>query len=199
MAALNHLFRIDGHVVAQVVKPELAVGAVCDVGLIGCPALALIHERIDDRHLEAHGLIQRAHPVCVAAGQIIVDRYHVDAFAFVSVENNRERSHKGLALAGFHFRDVSIIQRHGADELHVEGTHSEPALRLLARQREDFDKMLVQRRTCFNKILDFKGALQDVAVAHGLNAGLKRIDFGNLLAVALEGIFVGIQSERAFQ
>ncbi len=136
----------ERHVVAQVVEAEFVVGAVGDVGGIGGALFFRRLERRDDTDRETEELVQRAHPVGVAAGQVVVHRDHVNALAGECVEVHRQGRHQGLALAGAHFGDLAFVQRHAADQLYVEVTHAHHALAGFTADRESLWKNLVE---CF--------------------------------------------------
>ena len=81
VAALDAGFLVYRHIVAQIVKAHLVVGAVGDVGGVGLFAL-LVREPVDDKpDLEAHEAVHLAHPFAVAPGKIVVDGHDVDALA----------------------------------------------------------------------------------------------------------------------
>ena len=97
--ALDPLVELEDHVVAQVVEPELVVGAVGDVRGVGLGAgdraqvdEALVGGRVagleDERGVvgdhpdaDAEEVEDRAHPLRVAPGEVVVDRHDVDAAA----------------------------------------------------------------------------------------------------------------------
>ena len=118
-------------VVAEVIEAELGVGAVGDVAgvLRATDGGGLVVEDAADR--EAEELIDRAHPLAVAGGEVVIDGDDVNAAPGEGVEKGRERGDEGLAFAGGHFRNHPLVQRHAADELHVEGHHL-PAQRMPA-------------------------------------------------------------------
>jgi hypothetical protein len=135
-AALGALFEAEGEVVAQVVEAELVVGAVGDVGVVGGALVGRLLAGPDDPDRQAEGLVDRPHPVGVALRQVLVHRDDVHALARQGVEIGRQRGDQGLALAGAHFRDLALVQRHAADQLDVEVAHPEGPLGGLAGQRE---------------------------------------------------------------
>ena len=63
VAALDHVLRLHGHVVAQVVEAELVVGSVGDVGRISRATLCRSHIGLDEPHLETEEAVDRAHPL----------------------------------------------------------------------------------------------------------------------------------------
>ncbi|MPM18839.1 hypothetical protein SDC9_65256 [bioreactor metagenome] len=81
MAPLNHLLLIGHHVVPQIVKAKLVVGAVGDVCLIGRFFLVPRYPMDDKAYRKPHEAVDFAHPLTVAAGQIIVDCDDVDTLA----------------------------------------------------------------------------------------------------------------------
>ena len=79
VAALHHLGRAHLHVVAQVVEAQLVVGAVGDVaGVLRAPLVVveLVHDAAD---AEAQELVDAAHPLGVALGEVVVDGDDVHA------------------------------------------------------------------------------------------------------------------------
>ena len=148
--ALDPLVELDDHVVAQVVEPELVVRAVGHVGGVGLApgdrpqvdqplvvgrVAGLEHERgVVGDHPEAdpEEVEDRAHPLRVAPGQVVVDGDDVDAAAGHRVEDARRAARQGLALAGLHLGDLALVEDGAADQLDVEVAHPE---RPLARPR----------------------------------------------------------------
>ena len=77
-----------------------------------------------------------AHPLGVAAGQVVVDRDDVHALAGQRVEVGRQHAGEGLALTGLHLGDVAEVQRRAAHDLHVDsGAGRAPGGRPPARWR----------------------------------------------------------------
>ena len=122
-AVLDLLLQPGGHVVAQVVEPELGVRAVRDVRRVGRALLLVGLVVLQHADGQAEAFVDRPHPVRVAAGQVVVDRDDVHALAGQRVEHDGERAGEGLALAGAHLGDLAVVQHHAADQLHVEVAH----------------------------------------------------------------------------
>ena len=122
-AALHALARREHHVVAQVVEAELVVGAVGDVGGVRGLLVGVAHLRQVDADREAEEPVDAPHPVGVALREVVVDRDDVHALAGQRVEVRRQRRDERLAFAGAHFGDLAVVQRHAADQLHVEVAH----------------------------------------------------------------------------
>ncbi len=86
VSALHHLGARIFHVVAQIVETELVVGAIGDVGIIGCLALGIVEPVDDHPRGQAQKAVEPAHPFTVAARQIVVDGDDMDALVFKRVE-----------------------------------------------------------------------------------------------------------------
>ena len=121
--ALDELVRRGRDVVAKVVEAELGVGAVGDVSGVGLFALVEVQALLDEADGEAEKGVDLAHPACVAAGQVVVDGHDVDALAGQGVQVDGHGGRERLALAGLHLRDLALVQRYAAHDLHVEGPH----------------------------------------------------------------------------
>ena len=98
----------------------------------------------DHAHRQPQELVDLAHPLGIALGQVVVDRDHVHAVASQGVQVAGQGGHQRLALAGLHFRDFALVQHHAADQLYVEVTHLDRAPAGLAHHCEDLGKNLVQ-------------------------------------------------------
>ncbi len=143
--ALNHALLIESHVVPQIVKAHLVIGAVGNVAGISGAAL-LRSQPVDDKpHAQPHETVHLAHPLAVAAGKIVVDSDYVYALTGQRVEIGGQDGHKGLALAGFHLGDASLMQDDAADKLHAEGLHPQHAPRRLAHGGKGLRQNVVQR------------------------------------------------------
>ena len=102
---LQLVLQREGHVVAQVVETELVVGAVHDVGAVGGTLLFLCLPGTHNAHAQTQEFVERAHPVRVATGEVVVDRHQVHGPAAEGIEIGRQGRHQGLALTGTHLRD----------------------------------------------------------------------------------------------
>ena len=82
----------------------------------------------DDADGEAEEIVDLAHPLGVALGEVVVDGDDVHAAAGERVEIDRQRGDQRLAFAGLHLGDLAFVQDHAADQLHVEMALAERAL-----------------------------------------------------------------------
>jgi hypothetical protein len=138
------LAEVELHVVAQVVEAELVVRAVGDVAAVGGLALLVVQVVLDDADRQAEEAVDAAHPLRVAAGQVVVDRDDVDALALEGVEVGGQRGDERLALAGLHLGDRAVVQHHAADELHVVVPHVQHAAARLADDGEGLGQQVVE-------------------------------------------------------
>jgi hypothetical protein len=81
-----------------------------------------------DADRQAEEVVELAHPLRIAVGQVVVDRDDVHALAGQGIEVHRQRGGERLALAGAHLGDLAVVQRHAAEHLHVEVAHLHDAL-----------------------------------------------------------------------
>ena len=136
MTALHVVREVELHVVAEVVESEFVVGAVGDVGGVRRLALGIVQVVLDDTDAHAEEAVDLAHPLGVAAGEVVVHGDNVDALAFEGVQVGRQGGDERLAFTGFHLGDASLVEHGTADELHVEVAHLQDAPAGFADHRE---------------------------------------------------------------
>ena len=124
---------VELHVVAEVVEAELVVGAVGDVAAVGDLPLLVVEVVLDDADRHAEEAVDAAHPLRVAAGQVVVHGDDVNALAFERVEIGGQRGDERLAFAGLHLGDLAVVQHHAADQLHVVVAHAAATRRPASR------------------------------------------------------------------
>ena len=122
--ALHEVLLGHHHIVAEVIKAELVVGAKGDVALIGLFArLGIWLMLVDAVHRKPVEHIQGPHPLGVSLGEVVVHRDHVHSLAREGVEEYREGGHEGLSLTCRHLGYLSLVQGYTTDELHVVVHH----------------------------------------------------------------------------
>ena len=144
VTALHHVLQVELHVVAQIVEPELVVGAVGDVGAVGLAPLLVGEVVHDDANGKTKETINLAHPLGIAFGQVVVDGDHVNAVAGERVQIAGKCRHQGFAFAGLHFGDFAGVQHHAADQLDVEVAHRNRADARLAHYGEGLGENLLE-------------------------------------------------------
>lgn len=74
---------------------------------------------VDGSHRYAQSVVDRAHPVGVAAGQVIVLSDQVGAAAEKAIQVQRQGGDESLAFAGLHLGDPAVVKDGAAHKLHV--------------------------------------------------------------------------------
>ena len=145
------------HVVAQVVEPELVVGAVGDVGGVRHATLVGRHAGQDHADVEAQEAVHAAHPLAVAFGQVVVDRDDVHALAGQRIEVGGQHGGQRLALTGLHLGDVAEVQRGPAHDLDVERPLGQHPPGGLPGYRERLGQQVVEVGAVGDALLEFVG------------------------------------------
>ena len=195
VTALHALLGTGDHVVAQVIKAELGVGAVGDVGLVGRTLELERHVVLEQTDGHAQVLVDAAHPLGVALCQVIVDGNDMHALAGDSVEIAGQRGDEGLTFAGLHLGDVALVQRHGANELHVKVAHTHGALGSLTHGGKGLGEHVVERLAVGVTLAELIGLAAELLLGHLLKLGLKTVDLVDDLVVALK-ILIGSKGQQ---
>ena len=140
----------------------------------------------DDADGQAEEAVDLAHPLGVAAGEVVVDRDDVDALAGERVEVDRQRRDERLAFAGPHLGDRALVQHHAADELDVEMALAEGALGRLAHRGEGRHEDVVEGLAGRELRLELVGAGAQLVVGERLELRLQRVDGRDLRPVGLQ-------------
>ncbi len=176
MAALHVVRELELHVVAQIVEAELVVGAVGDVGGVRGLPLLVVQVVLDDADGHAEEAVDLAHPFRVAAGEVVVDRDHVDAFAFEGVQVGGERRDQRLALAGLHLGDLAFVQDGATDELDVEMPHVQHTTAGLAHDGEGLGHQVVDGFAVGDPLTELGGFAAKLVVGQRLNRRFEGVD-----------------------
>ena len=115
MTSLNAFHKVELHVVAEIVEAEFVVRAVGNVRAIGGAPLGIAQVVDDDSHGQSQCAINRAHPLRVAPGQVIVYRDDVHAAASQRIQHRGKCRDQRLAFAGLHLGDLAFVQHDAAD------------------------------------------------------------------------------------
>ena len=195
VAALHALLGTGDHVVAQVIETELGVGAVGDVGLVGRTLELERHVVLEQTDGHSQVLVDAAHPLGVALGQVIIDGNDVYTLAGNSVEVAGQRGDQGLAFAGLHLGDMPLVQCHGANELHVKVTHARDALGSLTHGGKSLGEHVVERLAVGVTLTELIGLGAELFLGHLLKLGLKTVDLIDDLVVALK-VLIGSKGQQ---
>ena len=174
--AQHQLVLVDCHVVAQVIKAQLIVRDIGDVRIVRLAALLGRHAVQHHAAGKAHEAENLSHLLRITFGQIIVDRNNMYALAVQRVQIRRERRHQRFALAGAHLRDASLMQNDAADDLYMEGFHTQHAPVALADGRKSFRKQVIQCLPVSKTPAEFICFAAQLLVRKGLHRIAQRFD-----------------------
>jgi hypothetical protein len=79
----------------------------------------------DHPDADAEEMEDRAHPLRVAPGEVVVDGHDVDARGPTSIQDGRQRARRGSCPRRSASRDLALVEDGGALELDVEVAHPE--------------------------------------------------------------------------
>ena len=119
----------------------------------------------------------------------------MDALGGNGVKVAGERGDKRFTLACLHLGDHAFMQRHGADELHIEMTHAKRALGSLANGGECLGQQRVKRLARLVTLAKLSRLTRQLLVGHLDEIRLEAVDFFNDLLVALN-VLVGAKREQ---
>ncbi len=152
-----------------------------------------------------------AHPLSVAAGQIIIHRNHMNPAPRQGVEVGGQGGHEGLAFAGLHLGNLTVVQHHAANQLNIKVAHAKHPLASLADHRKSLRQKFVQQ---FALPVDdgfwsateaaglvklgakFGGQSPQLVIAEGNDFLLKQVDVGNNRLVALQLAGIGVTQQQ---
>ncbi len=166
VAALHLVLLVNDHVVAQVVKAQLVVGAVGNIRVVGGLSAVVVEIVYDQTDLQTHILVELAHPFGVAARQIVVDGDDVHALAGQRVQICRQGRHKGLAFTGFHFGDPALMEHDAADDLHRKVLHAQHTPACLAAGGKGVGQNIVGGLAVCQTLLEQGGLVFQLALRH---------------------------------
>ena len=135
---LNTIFAAECHVVAQIVKTILVVGAVNDIARVSASFRLRALPGYDHAHCQTQELVDLPHPVGITGCEIVVHRDDMDSPAADSSQIRRQGCNQSLALTRTHFCDLALVQHHATDQLHIKVPHVQGAPCRLTHNRKYF-------------------------------------------------------------
>ena len=132
MSALNHVLALPGHVVAQVIKTEFVVRAVCDVGvvLLASHLGRLIGENTTDRH--SQHAENSTHQLRLVGRQVIVRSDDVNPSRRDCIEEGGQGGHERFPFTRLHFRNIAKVKGGSTHYLNVVVAEAKGTFRCLA-------------------------------------------------------------------
>ncbi len=195
---LDHFLDAELHIVAQIVEAEFVVGAVSHVAGIGGLAFVVLQPVGDAADGETEEFVYLAHPFGVARRQIVVDRDDVHALAGDGVQIDGQGGDQGLALAGAHFGNLSLMQHHAAQQLDVVVALAQCPLGGFAYGGERVGQQIVQIGAVLVFPAEFVRARAQLVVRQFFHIGFERIDLRHDALQAFDFAIIGA-AEKALR
>ena len=79
--------------------------------------------QVDTIYRKSVELIERTHPLCISACQIVIDSYHVHTLTRERVEEYRECRNQCLTLTGSHLGNLTQVENNTTEELYIIMNH----------------------------------------------------------------------------
>ena len=193
---LYHLGKRKLHVVAQIVKTQLVVGAVNNVAGIGGTAFLVVFAVYDVVDRQPQKTIYLPHPLGVAFSQIVVDGNDMHAFAFQGVKISGERGDQRFAFAGFHFGDHTLVQNDAADQLHVIMSLAERSSGSLAHHGKSFRQQVVKSFPLFQALAELRRFRLQLFVAEFNRLRFQRVDLVDCFILLFDKAVIGAAKEH---
>ncbi len=149
----------------------------------------------NDADRKAQSVVNRSHPLGVAARQVVVHRHDVYAAPGQGVQIRWKRGDERLAFAGLHFGDFALVQNDSADQLHIEMAHAERTPARLAHQSKGGDQCGLE---CIRDALLVIG-LGRIGIANALlHFELELLRFGGQVGVGEAFVVGGELVDRSY-
>ena len=177
MPPLGHFLDRALHIVAQIVKAQLVVGGIGDVGAVGGALFGVALIGVDHPGRQTQLAVNLAHPIRIALGEVVVHRHDMHALAGQRIQIGREGRNQRLAFPRAHFGDVALMQENPALQLHIKGTQAKGTLGSFTAVGKGFGQDRVQRfAALLHTVLELTGLFDDPLIREGGEFGLKRVD-----------------------
>jgi hypothetical protein len=119
----------------------------------------------------------------------------VHALAGQCIQVRRQGRNQRLALSGAHLRNLALVQRDAAHELHVEVAHLQGALRGLAHDRKGFGQKIIEALALLQALAELCGLGGELAIAQRLGFGLEGSRLANRTVIGAQQSLVAATKE----
>ena len=217
MTTLHTIFQVHTHIVTQVIKPELTVCTVGNIGRVSLLAghhtqLVLVLVRrlflgVDQkrffavfgarRHLQhAHAqpqhIVDRSHPTCITPRQIIVNGDQVHPLTGQRIQVDGQRGNQRFTFASAHLGNFSPVQCNTADHLHIIMPLPDGTLAGLAYNGKCLDQQIVQCFILRQPGAEFNRFGRQPLIGQFFIRCFQGIDFVNQVGKFIDLAFVGV-------
>ncbi len=131
---------------------------------------------LNDAHRKSQRVVEHAHPLRIALGEVVVHGDEVNAFPFECIQIDRQGGHEGFPFAGLHFSNAASMENHAADQLHIEMAHVQLAAGHFTTDREGLRQDVVQGLPGLKALLELLGLVREGLIGERSQAGFQAID-----------------------
>ena len=174
------------HIIAQVIEAKFVVGSIGYISRVCALLVPMFHLGKDDAHADVEKPIDTPHPFGIALREVIVHGNQMNSLAGQRVEISRQGSHQRLAFTRTHLGNLTLMQRHATDELHVEMAHSQNTFACLPHNRERIWQKRIDGCPFTEALLEFAGLGAKFFVSQRLHRSLEGIDASYVLGILLD-------------
>ena len=136
MFPLYLVLLINDHVVTQIVKSQLIVGAVCNIAVISRTALVVVQTMQDTADCQTQEPQHLAHFIRLCLCQIVVDGNHVYTLARQCIQICSNASHQCFTFTGFHLGNTALVQNDCTNDLYRERLFAQDTISCLTNRRQ---------------------------------------------------------------
>ncbi|MNC10300.1 hypothetical protein D3C75_579390 [compost metagenome] len=196
---LHHLLFIQNHIVPQVIKAELIVRTIGNITGISSLLVLMAHLCQVQAYCHTEEIIYFAHFVTAHGGQIIIDRYQVDAFAGQCIQIQRQSSCLGFTFTGFHFGNPPAVEHHTTDQLHIKVAFAQHPFGGFPDDSKSIGEDIVQLFPFSHPFLQHFGLRTQLLVGHGLIFRFKGVDDFHVPHHLLDFSLVGVAKNFLYE
>ena len=153
--ALHTVLLVNDHVVAQIIKAHLIVGAVGNVTGVCRTALVIVQVMDDASDSQAEETENLAHFIGLCLCQVVVNRNDMDAVTGETVQIGCNAGNQRFTFTGTHFRDSALMQNDCTDNLDRERLFAENTVRSLADSCKGFHHNIIKRLAVRKALTEF--------------------------------------------
>ena len=139
-----------------------------------------------------------SHELAVALCEVVVDGNDVNALSGQAVQVGRQSRNEGLALAGFHLCDTSLMENDTADDLYGVMAYSYNSGGGLAAYRESVRQYLVKRFAGSQPVLQDTRLSLELLLAHG-GILVREVEHSLLYRFNAPELLGGVGAEQRFE
>ena len=169
----------NDHVIAQIVKSELAVCAVCYIAVICGNTCLGRHIALNAADGQTKETMNFAHPCRVTRSKVFIDGNNMHALAGECIKIRGQRCNKCFAFARSHFGNSPLMQHDAAYELNIIMPLPDGADGSLANNRKSFRQKLIKRFALRQSFTEFHRLVTQFRIGKFFYSVLKCIYFFN--------------------